>query len=177
MSAAPPRIGILRDDRQGHEHRVGVVLLHRLVQRRAGGRLVEDVPADDLDPVADAAEDQHAVIVADGDARLGHAAGDGHRGQQRLVELVGANLGVQVIARLVEREQAVDLLRTSGDLVEITEVIPRAAVCPDVPGGRDDPVEIDVDRGLRLLPVRPWAPREDARGQRGGPPQLPDADS
>ena len=169
-----PRIGLMRDDRQGHEHRVGVVLLHRLLQRRAGGRLVEDVPADDLDPVADPAEDRAPVVVADGDARLGHAAGDGHRGQQRLVELVGADLGVQVIARLVEREEALDLLGALGHLVEISEVVRRAAVRPDVPGGRDDPFEVDVDRGLRLLcdaASRRRSPREDGRGQRREPSQ------
>ena len=73
--------GVERDDRQGHQHRVGVVLLDRLVERRAGGRLVADVPPDDLDPVANPAEDQDAVVVADGHAGLGHAAGDRDRGQ------------------------------------------------------------------------------------------------
>ncbi len=44
-----------------------------------------------------------------------------------------------------------------------------------VAGGRDDLLEIDVDRRLRLLPIRPRACREDGRGQRREPPQLPDA--
>ena len=86
---------------QRHEHRIGVVLLDRLFQRRAGRGLVEDVAADKLDPVADPAEDQDPVVIANGNARLGHAAGDRHRRQQRLIELVGSNLGVQVVARLV----------------------------------------------------------------------------
>ena len=54
-----------RDDRQRHQDRVGVVLLDRLVERRAAGRLVVDVPPDELDAVADAAEDQHRLVVAD----------------------------------------------------------------------------------------------------------------
>ena len=38
-----------------------------------------------------------------------------------LVELVGPDLGVEVVPLLVEGEQAVDLLGTLGDLVEVAE--------------------------------------------------------
>ena len=59
-----------RDDRQRHQDRVGVVLLDRLVERRAAGRLVVDVAPDELDAVSDSPEDQHHLVVADGHARL-----------------------------------------------------------------------------------------------------------
>ena len=134
-----------------------------------------DVPLHDLDAIADPAKDQHAVVVADGHSRLGHAAGDGHRREQGLIELIGPDLGVEVVARLVQREEAVGLLRLASDLVEVTEVVPGATVGSGVAGGRDDLLEIDVDRRLRLLPLRLRVGRDDGRGQRRDPPQLPDA--
>ena len=121
---------IERDDRQRHEHRIGEILLHGPFDGRAGGRLVMDVPLDDLDPVTDPAKDQHAVVVADGDPRLSHASGDGHRSQQWLVELIGPDLGEEVVARpvLVQREKALDLFRGANDLVEVLKGAGRAPV-------------------------------------------------
>ena len=49
-------------------------------------------------------EDQDHLVVADRVAGLGQAAGDRHGNEQGLVELIGANLAVEVVARLVERE-------------------------------------------------------------------------
>ena len=40
----------------------------------------------------------------------------------------------------------------ASHLVEVAEVVRGAAVSPGVAGGRDDLLEIDVDRRLRLLP-------------------------
>ena len=97
-----------RDDRQCHQDRVGVVLLDGLVERTAGGRLVVNVAADELDAVADSFEDQDHLVVADRVARLGESASDGDGYEQRLVELIGTDLAVKVVAGLVEREQPVD---------------------------------------------------------------------
>src|SRR3954470_19747160 len=92
-----------------------------------------------------------------------------------MVELVGPDLGVEVVAGLVKSEEPFDLLGPAGDLVEVAEVVPGTAAPSDIPGGHDDLLEIDVDRGLRLLTARPPVRREHDRGQRRGPPQLPDA--
>ena len=88
-----------------------------------------DVAPDELDAVADAPEDQHHLVVADRDAGLGQAAGDRHRDEQRLVELVGPDLGVEVVAGLVEGEQPLDLLGTPGDFVEVAELARRSRRC------------------------------------------------
>src|SRR5262249_54928753 len=84
------------DDRQGHQDRVGVVLLDRLVERCAEGGLVVDVASNKLDAIADAAKDQDRLIVADGHTSVGHASGNRDRYQERLVELLGPDLGIQV---------------------------------------------------------------------------------
>ena len=55
--------GVDAQDRQRHQDRVGIVLLDRLVERRAGRRLVMDVAADELDLVPDALEDKHPLVV------------------------------------------------------------------------------------------------------------------
>ena len=57
------RLGADAEDRQGHQDRVGVILLDRLVQRRARRRGEVDVLADELEVVADPAERQHPLVA------------------------------------------------------------------------------------------------------------------
>ena len=162
-----------RDDRQRHQDRVGVILLDRLVERRAAGRLVVDVAPDELDAVAHAPEDQHHLVVADRDAGRGQAARDRDRHEQRLVELVGPDLGVEVVAGLVQGEQSVDLLGTPGDLVEVAELVRPGPLRPARPGGGDDRLEIDGPVRPRLL--RRQVGRDEHGDERRGPSRCDDA--
>ena len=156
------------DDRQGHQDRVGVVLLDRLVQRRARGRLVVDVAADELDAVADAAEDEHHLVVADRACPvMADAPGDRDRHEQRLVELVGPDLGVEVVALLVEGEQPLDLLGPAGHLVEVAELAGRGPAHAPAPGPGDHPLEVDGALGPRLL--RRQVRDDEKDGQSRGP--------
>ncbi len=131
-------------NRQGHQDRVVVILLDRLVERCAGGGLVVNVPAQKLNPVADPLEDQNPfVLEVQGLARHGQAARDHDRGEQGLVELVGADLGVKVVVLLMEREQAVVPLRSLGQVVEILVFLLIGAGAP-----------AEVGRGPRRLRSR-----------------------
>ena len=105
----------------------------------------------------------------------GHAPRDRDGDEERLVELMGRHLGVEVVALPVEGEEPFDLIGPAGDLVEVAEVVPRRATSTHIPGGHDDLLEIDVHRRLGFLPEHPRVCREPGRGQRHGPPQLPDA--
>ena len=53
--------------------------------------------------------------------------------------------------------------------------MPRPAVGPHIAGGRDDTLEIDVDRRLGFLPMCSRSDRQNGRGECRGPAQLPDA--
>ena len=152
-------LGADAQDRQGHQDRVGVVLLDRLLQRRArrGGEV--DVLADQLEVVADPVERQHPLVAEiQRLAGVGRAPGDHHRRQDRLLELLRLDLGVEMLVLLVERDEALVGLRPLGQLVEVLE---------RPPAGR--PAErshrrshLDRDRrilgrllGIRLHPPRP----------------------
>ena len=160
------------DDRQGHEDRVGVILLDGLVQRRARRRLVVDVATDELDPVVDPAEDEHHLVLP-GERKARHAdtAGDRDRGEDRLVELVGQELGVEMIPLLVEGHESFDLLRAPGHLVEVAER-PGGGSRAASSGGHDS-LEVDLPRDPRLLggEVR----RAEARDHDRGPSHTDDA--
>ena len=118
---------IERDDWQRHQDRVGIILLDRLIESRASRSLVTDVPTDELDAITGTFEGQDHLIIANGMARLRQAARNGHGYEQGLIELVRSDLAVQMVTRFVEGEEAVDLLGTLGDLVEVAEVAGRSA--------------------------------------------------
>ncbi len=101
-------------DAQGQQNRVGVRGLDGLGGGRACFGLEVDVTADHLDLVADALEDD--------DAHAG-AAGDGDGEQERLVELVGPDLGIEAVVLLVEVEEALVLLGPLDELVEVLELL------------------------------------------------------
>src|SRR5262249_24925790 len=75
-----------RNDRHRQQDRVGVILFDRFVDRRATGGSVVGVPAYKLNPVTDAAKDEHHLVVADGNAGGGKAASDRDRHKQGLIE-------------------------------------------------------------------------------------------
>ena len=89
-------------DAQRQQDRVGVGRLDGLGGRRAGLGLEVDVAADQVDLVADALEDQHPLLVeVERVAAHAEAAGDGDGAEERLVELVGLDLGVEVVVLLI----------------------------------------------------------------------------
>ena len=109
----PPPRGADAQDRQGHQDRVGVVLLDRLLQGRARRRGEVDVLADELEIVADPAEREHPLVAEiERLAGVGRPAGDHHRRQDRLLELLRLDLGVKVLVLLMERDETLVGLRT-----------------------------------------------------------------
>ena len=91
-------LGVDRQDRQGNEDRVGVVLLDGLIERRAGRGGEVDVLAEELEIVADAAEGEHPFVTEiERRAGAGRSPSDHHRRQDRLLELMGLDLGVKVL--------------------------------------------------------------------------------
>ena len=115
-----PALGVDAEDRQRHQDRVGVVLLDRLLQRRARRRLVVDVLADELDVVADPVEAQDPLI-AEIQRLAGHGRSprDHDRRQDRLLELVRLDLGVKMLIFLIERDEALVLLGPFGQFREV----------------------------------------------------------
>ncbi len=117
---AHPAAGVEADDRQGHQDRVGIVLPHRLLDRRAHGRLDVDVLADELDLVAHPMEHDHP-LVAEVQRVAGHrqSSGDGDRHQQRRIELERLDLGVEMFILLEQRVKTVVTGRPRRDLGEV----------------------------------------------------------
>ena len=74
---------------------------------------------------------------------------------KRLVELVGPDLGVEVVADLVQREQSFDLLGPPGDFVEVAELVRPAALLARRPGPPRSP------------PRNRWPRRASAPGPAG----------
>ncbi len=148
--------GVDGDDGQGHQDRVGVVELDGFFEGRARGGLVVNVAPDELDPVADALEDQHPLVEqVDRVAGHGESLGDGDRRQHRLLELVRPDLGVEVIVLAIERIESVQLLGVLGDLVEVAELLFGAArpLVASALGLLDD--RLDIQPGRRLGRLRP----------------------
>ena len=114
------RFGLMRDDPQRHQDRVGVGRLDGLGDRRAGLGLEVDVAADQVDLVADALEEQHPLLVeVERVAAHAAAAGDGDRAEERLVELVRPDLHVEVVVLLIELEEAVEFLGPADERIEV----------------------------------------------------------
>ena len=71
-----------RPNRQSQDHRIGIVLLDRLAQRRAVRCFISDIAANDLDVVVDLAkDDDHFVAVGDRLAGSAQAPGDRRQDQ------------------------------------------------------------------------------------------------
>ena len=116
-------------DAQRHQHRVGVGGFDGLGDRRAVLGLEVDVAADQVDLVADAVEEQHPLFVeVERVAAHAEAAGDGDGAEERLVELVRLDLGVEAVVLLVELEEAVVFLGPLDDLIEVLEFLCRAGL-------------------------------------------------
>src|SRR5262249_32271597 len=101
--------GVDAADGDGQQHRVGVGGLDGPGHWRAGAGLEADVAADQVQfRLADALEEQHPLLVeVQRVAAHAHAAGDGDGAQERAVELLRVDFGVERLVLLVEVEQAV----------------------------------------------------------------------
>ena len=124
---------------------------------------------------SDPPEHQHPLVAEI--ERLpgaGRAPGDHHRRQDRLLELVGLDLGVKVLVFLMERDESLVLLGVLGQLVEILELLglarlggrflrhvnsPGQAARPPLPGfATRHPGRPAAER----FPGRPESPRTEA---------------
>src|SRR5262249_49765572 len=115
--------GVDGGDVQGEQDGVGVGGLDGAGDGGAAFRLEAHVPADELDLVADALEEEDPLAVGvEGFAAHAESVGDGDGAEERLVELVAADLHEDGVVAGVEVEEAFQLTGALDDPVEVLEL-------------------------------------------------------